>query len=132
MWISDTLTRGSVRPTYPILQYPHWPGGGDAIASGFIYRGKQVPALRDKLVFGDITTSRVWFADRKDLLAADDGNPESVAPIHARETGLRELVTQAYRTRGGKDAELPGRPRSPAAAAWISGSRWTRQESSTC
>ena len=112
--ISDTLTRGSITPSYPILQYPHRPGGGDAIANGFIYRGTQVPALKDKLVFGDITTGRVWYADRADLLAADDGNPETVAPIHEMETGLRELVAQAYRTRGGKGADLPG-------AAQISG-----------
>ena len=112
--ISDTLTRGAVTPTYPILQYPHRPGGGDAIANGFIYRGKQVPALKDKLLFGDITTGRVWYADRTDLLAADDGNPDTVAPIHEMETGLRALVTEAYRTRGGKGAELPG-------AAQISG-----------
>ncbi len=59
--ISDTSTRGTVKPTYPVLQYPHRPGGGDAIANGFIYRGKQIPALKDKLVFGDIT-------DRPDLV----------------------------------------------------------------
>jgi hypothetical protein len=106
--ISDTLTRGSVKPTYPILQYPHRPGGGDAIANGFIYRGKQIPALRDKLVFADITTGRVWYADRAELLAADDGNPETVAPIHEMDTGLRALVTEVYRARGGKRAELPG------------------------
>jgi len=112
--ITDTLTRGSVKPTYPILQYPHRPGGGDAIANGFIYRGKQIPTLRDKLVFADITTGRIWYAERTDLLAADDGNPETVAPIHEMETSLRALVTETYRTRGGKWAELPG-------AAQISG-----------
>jgi mono/diheme cytochrome c family protein len=106
--ITDTLTRGSVTPTYPVLQYPHRPGGGDAIANGFIYRGTLVPLLREKLVFGDITTGRVWYADRADLLAADDGNPDSVAPIHEIDTDLRARVTESYRARGGKGAELPG------------------------
>ena len=73
--ISDTVTRGTVKPTYPVLQYPHRPGGGDAIANGFIYRGKQIPALKDKLVFGDITVGRIWYAERAELLAADDGEP---------------------------------------------------------
>ena len=74
--ISDTVARGTVKPTYPVIEYPHNRGrGGDAIANGFIYRGKQVPALKDKLVFGDITTGRIWYADRADVLAADDGNP---------------------------------------------------------
>ena len=97
-----------------MLQYPHRPAGGDAIANGFIYRGTQIPALRDKLVFGDITTGRIWYAERADLLAADDGDPATVAPIHEIDTGLRALVTEAYRARGGKGAELPG-------AAQISG-----------
>ena len=112
--ISDTVTRGTVKPIYPVLQYPHRPEGGDAIANGFIYRGKQIPALKDKLVFGDITVGRIWYAERAELLAADDANPETVAPIHEMDTGLRGLVEQAYRARGGKGAELPG-------AAQISG-----------
>ena len=112
--ISDTVQSGAVKPTYPVLQYPHLAGGGDAIANGFIYRGSQVSALRGKLVFGDITTGRVWYAERADLLAADDGDPATVAPIQELDTGLRALVTDAYRARGGKGAELPG-------AAQISG-----------
>jgi len=114
MQISDAVQSGAVTPTYPVLQYPHRPGGGDAIANGFIYRGSQVPALRGKLVFGDITTGRVWYAERTDLVAADDADPATLAPIHELDTGLRALVTDAYRARGGKGEELPG-------AAQISG-----------
>jgi mono/diheme cytochrome c family protein len=114
MMISDTLLSGAVKPTYPVLQYPHRPGGGDAIANGFIYRGSQVPALRGKLVFGDITTGRVWYAERADLVAADDADAATLAPIHELDTGLRALVTDSYRARGGKGEELPG-------AAQISG-----------
>ena len=97
--ISDTAQSGAVKPTYPVLQYPHRPGGGDAIANGFIYRGSKVPALKGKLVFGDITTGRIWYAESAELLAADDGNAETVAPIHEMDTGLRGLVEQAYRAR---------------------------------
>ena len=80
--VSDTVTRGTVKPTYPVIQYPHTrEAGGDAIANGFVYRGTLIPALRDKLVFGDITTGRIWYANRADVLAADDGNPTTVAPI---------------------------------------------------
>ena len=58
--ISDTVARGTVKPTYPVIQYPHnRETGGDAIANGFVYRGKLIPALRDKLVFGDITTGQI-------------------------------------------------------------------------
>ncbi len=105
-----------------MIQYPHSrEAGGDAIASGFVYRGKLIPALKDKLVFGDITTGRIWYADRADVLAADDGNPTTVAPIHEIDAGLRRLTEETYRARGGKGDALPGmaahgrpRPRRPA------------------
>jgi hypothetical protein len=58
--ISDVVARGTVKPTYPVIQYPHSrEAGGDAIANGFVYRGRLIPALKDKLVFGDITTGRI-------------------------------------------------------------------------
>ena len=107
--ISDTVTRGTVKPTYPVIQYPHnRDAGGDAIANGFVYRGKLVPALRDKLVFGDITTGRVWYANRADVLAADDGNPATLAPIYEIDADLRRLTEETYRKRGGKGDAIPG------------------------
>ncbi len=107
--ISDTVARGTVKPTYPVIQYPHnRDSGGDAIANGFVYRGKLIPALRDKLVFGDITTGRIWYANRADVLAADDGNPTTVAPIYEIDAGLRRLTEETYRARGGKGEALPG------------------------
>ena len=59
-------------------------------------------------MFGDITTGRVWYADRADVLAADDGNPTTVAPIHEIDAGLRRLAEETYRKRGGKGETLPG------------------------
>jgi hypothetical protein len=107
--ISDTVTRGTVKPTYPVVQYPHdRESGGDAIANGFVYRGELTAALRDKLVFGDITTGRIWYANRAEVLAADDGNPATVAQIREIETGLRRLTEGMYRERGGKREALPG------------------------
>ena len=92
-----------------MIEYPHdRDTGGDAIANGFVYRGKLIPALRDKLVFGDITTGRIWYANRADVLAADDGNPTSVAPIHEMDVGLRRRTEETYRERGGKGQALPG------------------------
>jgi len=107
--VSDTVTHGTVTPTYPVVAYNHGPSGGDAIANGFVYRGKRIPALQGSLVFGDITTGRIWYADMKEVLAADDGNPLSLAPIHELGTRLRSLSEETYRRRGGPDAGLPGR-----------------------
>ena len=108
--ISDTVSRGTVTPTYPVIQYPHTRAdGGDAIANGFVYRGSRLPALKNKLVFGDITTGRVWYAELADVLAADDGVASTVAPIHEIDAGIRRLAEDTYRLRGGKGATLPGR-----------------------
>ena len=107
--LSDTVARGEVRPTYPVIQYPHSrESGGDAIANGFVYRGTLVPLLRDKLLFGDITTGRVWYANRADVLAADDNDPTTVAPIYEVDADLRRITEETYRKRGGTGQTLPG------------------------
>ena len=79
---ANPITRGTVTPTYPVIAYPHRPGGGDAIAGGFVYRRNLVPALRGKYVFGDISTGRIWYADYADVLAADDGKAATLAAMH--------------------------------------------------
>ena len=107
--VTDTVTRGTVKPTYAVAAYPHGPGGGDAIANGFVYRGKRIPALQGTLVFGDITTGRIWYAQLKEILAADDGNAPTLAPLHELSTQLRALSEATYRRRGGRPEGLPGR-----------------------
>ena len=107
--VTDTVTRGTVKPTYPVAAYPHTPAaGGDAIANGFAYRGKRIPALQGTLVFGDITTGRIWYAQMKEVLAADDGNPLTLAPLHELSTRLRALSEETFRRRGGQGDNLPG------------------------
>jgi mono/diheme cytochrome c family protein/glucose/arabinose dehydrogenase len=106
--ITDTVTRGTMKPTYPVIAYPHTNSGGDAIAGGFIYRGSKIPALKDKLLFGDITTGHVWYSDMKDVLNADDGDPTTLAPMHELDAGLRRLVEETFRSRGGRGDVLPG------------------------
>ena len=80
--LNATETDGMVTPTYPVIQYPHLAGGGDAVSSGYVYRGKAIPALRGKFIFGDISTGNVWYVDFKEMLAADDGNPKTLAEMH--------------------------------------------------
>ena len=76
--IGNEATDEAVIPNYPVIEYPHLPGGGDAVGSGFVYNGK-IAALRGKYLFTDITTGRIWTVDYKDMLAADDGNPDTMA-----------------------------------------------------
>jgi hypothetical protein len=122
--ITDTKTDGTIAPAYPVIQYPHKPSGGDAVGSGFLYRGTRLPALRGKYVFTDISTGRIWFADYTEMLAADDGNPKTMAAVHELTLlwkdpagdGVKQIfdsmfpiVKAAYHARGGKAAVLPGR-----------------------
>ena len=115
MRVSDTVTRGEMTPTYPVIQYPHEnEAGGDAIAGGFVYRGS-ITALQGKFVLGDISTGRIWYADLKDVLAADDGNPATMAQLHVVNIGehasMRAVVEAGYRARGGKNDVMPGSAR---------------------
>ncbi len=113
-------------PTYPVIQYGHVPGGGDAIGSGFVYDGKAIPALQGKYLFTDLSTGRVWYANYDEMLAADDGKPATLAAMHelkivwddpadtpdaGKQTydTMFPIVKAAYRARGGNDPDLPGR-----------------------
>jgi mono/diheme cytochrome c family protein len=106
--ISDTVTRGTVKPIYPVIAYPHARPGGDAIAGGFVYRGTRLPALKGKLIFGDITTGRIWYAAMADVLRADDGDASTIAPLHEIDAGIRGMVEATFRARGARGASLPG------------------------
>ena len=131
VYVHDTPTEEPVVPTYPVAQYGHVPGGGDAIGTGYVYRGKAIPALQGKYVFTDITTGRIWYTDYKEMLAADDGKPNTMAQIHELKISWKNpnspgaseqiydtmfpIAEAAYHVRGGKDPDLPG-------AAKVSGS----------
>ena len=68
----------------------------------------QIPALKGKLLFGDITTGHIWYAEMADVLRADDGDPTTLAPMHEVDAGLRRLVEDTFRARGGRGGTLPG------------------------
>jgi hypothetical protein len=124
--ISETRNEGMVKPTYPVIQFAHTSEGGDAISGGFVYRGKLLAPLAGKYVFGDITTGKIWFADFKEMLAADDGNPSTLATMHPLQVlwestptassrapqlfpTMFPVVLAGYKARGGTDPDLPGR-----------------------
>ena len=64
--------------TYPVAMYDH--SEGQAISGGFAYYGR-IPALKGKFVFGDIQRGRLFAADVAALKKADDGIPQTVAPV---------------------------------------------------
>ncbi len=63
---------------YPVAMYDH--DEGRAVAGGFAYHGR-IAALRGKFVFGDIQNGRLFAADLAEMKKADDGIPQTVAPI---------------------------------------------------
>ena len=73
--------------TYPVAMYDH--DEGVAITGGFAYNGR-VPALRGKFVFGDVNRGRLFAADTAALKKADDGIPQTVAPIEEIQLFTRE------------------------------------------
>jgi hypothetical protein len=138
VYITDTPTTDLVTPLYPVAQYGHGlPGqdgpAGDSITSGFVYRGSNIPSLYGKYIFGDITTGQLLWCDFAEMLAADDGDPDTLAEIHsfnvlwddpsdtadeqlytvATPSGavlgpLHQIIEKSYEARGGGDPNLPG------------------------
>jgi hypothetical protein len=64
--------------TYPVAIYDH--DEGVAITGVMPYHGR-IDALRGKLLFGDVNRGRLFATDIAAAKAADDGVPETVAPI---------------------------------------------------
>jgi hypothetical protein len=64
--------------TYPVAIYDH--NDGQAVSGGFAYHGR-IAALRGKFVFGDIQRGRLFAADLAAMKKADDGIPQTVAPV---------------------------------------------------
>ena len=124
--VGENPTETMLVPKYPVIQYGHDRRGGDSIGSGYVYNGTLVPALRGKYVFTDLTTGRIWYADYKEMLAADDDKPGTLARLHpvhllwndphdSPDAGKKvydsmfPIVEAAYHARGGKHPKLAGR-----------------------
>jgi hypothetical protein len=113
-----------VVPVYPAAVYSHQ--DGDAIGSGFVYRGKLLPQLRGKYIFNDIPTARIFYADLNEMIATH-GQRNHQAQIHeiqieykspydtsnksAVKSRMYTIVAEAYAHKGGKPPDgqvLPG------------------------
>ena len=73
--------------TYPVAMYDH--DEGNAVTAGFAYSGR-IAALRGKFIFGDIQRGRIFAADVAELKKADDGVPQTVAPIEEVQLYVRD------------------------------------------
>ena len=83
------ILNGSVKDgfTYPVVVYDH--DEGRSVSDGFAYHGRIV-ALQGKFVFGDIQAGRVFVSDLAAMKKADDGIPQTVAPIEEVQLYIRD------------------------------------------
>ena len=72
---------------YPVAMYDH--DEGRAVSGGFAYHGR-ITALNGKFVFGDVQNGRVFVADLTAMKKADDGIPQTVAPIEEVQLFVRD------------------------------------------
>jgi Glucose / Sorbosone dehydrogenase len=97
--------------TYPVAAYDHDPAPGwnctsdvgVAVAGGFVYRGRDLPALRGKYVFGDIVDGRVLYTQADEMRRG-----AGPAPIHR--LALFDSAGNPVRM---QDLSGPGAPGSP-------------------
>jgi len=113
-----------VAPVYPAAVYSHWEG--DSIGNGFVYRGKQMPQLRGKYIFNDMTTGRIFYVDLAEMIATR-GQRNKQAQIHELQINYKspydssnqnavkrrmfDIVAETYSHKGGTPAQdrvLPG------------------------
>jgi len=73
--------------TYPVAMYDH--DEGRSVTDGFAYYGK-IAALRGKFIFGDIQNGRLFAADLAAMKKADDGIPQTLAPIEEIQLYIRD------------------------------------------
>jgi len=52
---NDCDTRGT---TPPILDYPH--SEGSVVIGGYVYRGREIPSLTGRYVYGDFGNGKIW------------------------------------------------------------------------
>ena len=115
--VNDKVTAGTVAPTYPVIIWGHDERGGDCAGSGYLYNGTSVPALRGKFIYNDITTGRIWYSDYKEMLAADDGNPNTMARMYEVKISwnkqvhdtMMPIVRATFLQRGSKAENMNGR-----------------------
>lgn len=91
--------------TYPVLAFDH--DEGNAVGSVFVYRGAGIPELVGKVVFSDMVTGRIFYAESEDLQAGSPGRINELAiRLDGKEADMGDAVGMANTYGGGKRADL--------------------------
>jgi len=77
--------------TYPAIWYDH--DEGDAIVSGFVYRGSLMPELYGHFIFGDIRQGYMWHLPVEEVAAGNlDAVQEMSFVINGQSTTLADFI----------------------------------------
>ncbi len=117
MQITDTIARGTTTPIYPVIAYPHTASGGDAIAGGFVYRGRRIPALKRQAdLRGHHHRPHLVRGDGRRAQGRTTATRRRVAPMHELDAGLRPMVERdvSRLAAATRPRPCPVRRRSPA------------------
>lgn len=90
---------------YPVAQYDH--SEGNAISGGFEYRGKTIPQLEGKYLFGDIVNGRLFYVELSEIRQGKQATiHEWKVMIDGQLRTLRELCgAEKVDVRFGRDSE---------------------------
>jgi hypothetical protein len=102
--ISDTVVLNQRTPVQDMALAYKTGVEGRGIANGFVYRGRKWPALQGAVVFGDITSGRIFYARMADLITATDGDPITTAAYAEIKTELPRLVIEKISARSTQPA----------------------------
>ncbi len=76
--------------TYPVAEYDH--DEGKAICGGFEYTGSAIPVLKEKFLFGDIPTGRLFYVNMNDIKPGSSATiKEWRIAVDGKEKSLRDL-----------------------------------------
>ena len=90
---------------YPVAQFDH--DEGNAISSGYVYRGESIPELQGKYVFADLVTGRIFFIESEGLTPGDPAPIQELRVfIDGEERNIGEALGHPNTYRGGNRADL--------------------------
>ncbi|PCI80578.1 MAG: hypothetical protein COB20_02810 [SAR86 cluster bacterium] len=90
---------------YPVLAFDH--DEGNAVGSVFVYRGTEIAELVGKVVFSDMVTGRVFYAESEGLQAGSLGHINELRILlDGEEVNVGDAVGMANTYGGGKRADL--------------------------
>ncbi len=82
--------------TYPVAQFDH--DEGNAFSAGFVYTGTNIPLLKDKYIFGDIVSGRVFFVENSQLKLGQQAPIQELDILFAGKPGTFQEITGSKKT----------------------------------